>query len=74
MRHRAPLFIAEVDPEKLCVRRATERILIPEANADIGAGFGVLEFSPRETWVFTSELPTKRSRDYNRVLMARITW
>jgi hypothetical protein len=28
MRHRAPLFIAEVDPVRLCVRRATERILV----------------------------------------------
>jgi hypothetical protein len=74
MRHRAPLFIAEVDPERLCVRKQTERILIPESNADIGAGFGVLEISPRETWVITSELPTKGSRDYNRVLMARVTW
>jgi hypothetical protein len=58
----------------LCVRRKTERILIPEENADIGAGFGVLDVNPRETWVITSELPTKGSRDYNRVLMARITW
>ena len=41
MRNRAPIFIAEVDPEKLCVRRATERVLFPDENADIGAGFGV---------------------------------
>lgn len=74
MRNRAPLFIAEVDSGRLCVRKQTERILIPEENADIGAGFGVVEVSPRETWVITSELPTKGSRDYNRVLMARITW
>lgn len=74
MRHRAPLFIAEVDPVRLCVRRATERILIPESNADIGAGFGVVDVSPGETWVITSEIPTKGSRDYNRVLMARLTW
>ena len=74
MRHRAPLFIAEVDPVRLCVRRATERILIPESNADIGGGFGVVEVSAGETWVITSEIPTKGSRDYNRVLMARLTW
>ncbi len=74
MRHRAPLFIAEVDPVRLCVRRATERILIPESNADIGAGFGVVDVSPGETWVITSEIPTKGSRDYNRVLLARLTW
>jgi hypothetical protein len=74
MRNRAPLFIAEVDPERLCVRKATERVLFPEENADIGAGFGVVAVSPRETWVITSELPTKGSRDYARVLMARIIW
>jgi len=74
MRHRAPLFIAEVDPVRLCVRRATERILIPESNADIGAGFGIVAVSPGETWVITSEIPTKGSRDYNRVLLARLTW
>lgn len=74
MRHRAPLFIAEVDPEKLHVRRATEKILIPESNADLGAGFAVVEVNPHETWVVTSEIPTRGSRDYNRVLMARLRW
>lgn len=74
LRHRAPLFIAEVDPVRLCVRRTTEQILVPENNADLGAGFGVVAVSPRETWVITSEIPTRGSRDYNRVLMARLTW
>ncbi|HND56093.1 MAG TPA: sialidase family protein, partial [Pirellulaceae bacterium] len=32
-RHRAPLFIAQVDPEKLRVIRATERIAVPERGA-----------------------------------------
>jgi len=30
------------------VRRATERVVFPEENADIGAGFGVLDVSPHE--------------------------
>ena len=34
-RNRAPLFIARVDPGKLHVIRATERIAIPERGADI---------------------------------------
>jgi hypothetical protein len=74
MRHRAPLFIAQVDPEKLQIIRATERVLVPESDADLGAGFGVLDFSPQETWVVTSEIPTKGTRNYNRVLLARIIW
>jgi hypothetical protein len=73
-RHRAPIFIAAVDPERLVVRRATERIVFPEENADLGAGFAVLEVNPRETWVVTSEIPTRGSRDYNRVLLARLRW
>jgi hypothetical protein len=74
MRHRAPIFIAQVDPDKLHVIRKTERILFPENNADLGAGFGVVDYSPNETWVITSEIPTKGSRNYNHVLMAKLIW
>ncbi|MBL9190262.1 MAG: hypothetical protein JNK23_22460 [Opitutaceae bacterium] len=74
MRHRAPIFMAEVDAERLVVRRATERVVFAEENADLGAGFGVLDVSDREKWVITSEIPTKGSRDYNRVLLARLMW
>ncbi len=53
-RHRAPLFIARVDPEKLHVVRDTERILVPERGARLG-NFGVVEVSPSETWVTVTE-------------------
>jgi len=53
-RHRAPLFIARVDPEKRHVIRASERILVPERGARLG-NFGVAEISPRETWVTVAE-------------------
>jgi hypothetical protein len=53
-RHRAPLFIAQVDPKTLIVLRATERILIPERGATLG-NFGVTEIDERETWVTVSE-------------------
>lgn len=39
-RHRAPLFMAQVDPERLCVIRETERVLVPERGARLG-NFGV---------------------------------
>jgi len=74
MRHRAPLFIAQVDPERLCVLRKTEQVLIPENNADLATGFTVTDVSPTESWVIASELPTKGSRNYNRVLLARLLW
>ena len=53
-RHRAPLFIARIDPEKLVVIRETERILVPQAGTRMG-NFGVLDVTPHETWVITTE-------------------
>ncbi len=53
-RHRAPLFMARVDPQRLCVLRDTERILVPERGARLG-NFGVTDVSPEETWVTAAE-------------------
>ena len=53
-RHRAPLFMAQVDPQRLCVLRKTERILVPERGARLG-NFGVTDVSPDETWVTVAE-------------------
>jgi hypothetical protein len=53
-RHRAPLFIAEVDPVRLCVNRATERVAVPERGARLG-NFGITEVSEQETWIVTGE-------------------
>jgi len=53
-RHRAPLFIAQVDPERLCVLRNTERILVPERGAKL-CNFGVARISDQESWVVVSE-------------------
>ncbi|MDX1946549.1 MAG: sialidase family protein [Pirellulaceae bacterium] len=83
-RHRAPLFIAQVDPEKLRVIRSTERILVPERGARLG-NFAVTIVSERETWVTVAEwmqtwgpnhvLPVdnKYGSD-NSVYAARISW
>ena len=53
-RHRAPLFIAQVDPEKLHIIRSTEQILVPERGARLG-NFGVVNVTPEETWVVVTE-------------------
>ena len=53
-RHRAPLFIAQVDPERLCVLRSTETIVIPERGARL-CNFGVSQVSENEIWVVASE-------------------
>jgi hypothetical protein len=49
-RHRAPLFMARVDPEKLVAIRATEQMILPNLGKAFG-NFGVCDVSPRETWV-----------------------
>jgi hypothetical protein len=54
MRHRAPLFLAQVDPERLCVVRETERVLIPERGATLG-NFGAAAITANESWVTVSE-------------------
>lgn len=53
-RHRAPLFIAQVDPRRLCVVRKTERVLVPERGARLG-NFGVTRATEHETWVTVAE-------------------
>lgn len=82
-RNRAPLFIAQVDAEKLQVIRATERVLIPERGASLGSAFGVTEVSPNETWVTTAEwmqgpkgisVPGNKYGSDNSVYAARIFW
>jgi hypothetical protein len=53
-RHRAPLFIAQVDTDRLCVIRDTEQVLVPERGARLG-NFGVVRISERESWVTVAE-------------------
>ena len=53
-RHRAPLFIAQIDPNTLQVIRRSERILIPERGATLG-NFGAAAITPHESWVTVSE-------------------
>ncbi|MEO7652618.1 MAG: exo-alpha-sialidase [Bryobacteraceae bacterium] len=83
-RHRAPLFMAQVDPEKLVVIRATEKILVPERGARLG-NFGVVAVNERETWVTVAEwmqtwgpnyiMPVDNPRGSdNSVYAARILW
>jgi hypothetical protein len=75
-RHRAPLFIAQVDPERMVVIRSTERIIAPNKGAALG-NFGVVNVSENETWVTTSEGMAQKEKKYgadNYVYAARIFW
>ena len=53
-RHRAPLFMARVDTDRLCLIRSTERPVVPERGARLG-NFGICTASPEESWVVVSE-------------------
>ena len=76
-RHRAPLFIAQVDPDKLCVMRATEKILIPERGATLG-NFGASAITPGESWVTVGEGvwndEARRRGATGAVFVARVLW
>jgi len=78
VRHRAPLFMAEVDQDRLCVIRSTERVLIPARFGELGNS-GAAPITDAQSWVTVSEgwvdskfktLPGTESR----TLIARIAW
>ena len=76
-RHRAPLFIAQVDPERLVVIRSTEAIAIPDRGAPLG-NFGACAVSTEESWITDAEYilsssPDPRGADGS-VFVSRILW
>lgn len=75
IRHRAPLFLAEVDPDRLVVLRKTEQVLIPERGAPLG-NFGIYMVDKNEAWVTDAEYylgktPHERGAD-NTVWLVRV--
>lgn len=84
-RHRAPLFIARVDPETLRVVRDSEQVLVPEHGARLG-NFGVTEVNENESWVTVTEWMQAPGPNYsdpaplvargadNRVWVAKLKW
>lgn len=77
VRHRAPLFMGRVDPKKLQVIRATEKIVVPERGAELG-NFGCARINENEAWVTVSEglfMKDSRSRGAEgATFVARILW
>lgn len=53
-RSRAPLFIAQVDTERLCLIRESERVVFPAKDGRMG-NFTVAAISENEAWVMTGE-------------------
>lgn len=81
IRWRSPLWTARVDPEKLCLIRETERVVLPlvgdgiESPDDVAlmGNFHVTNVSPDESWVTVGEwMPRRQAR--GDVLLSRIGW
>ena len=79
-RHRAPLFLAQVDPGRQVVLQATERIVLPERGVPMG-NFGAVAIAPDESWITVGENmwnygsyhPTSKGAE-GAVLVGRIHW
>jgi hypothetical protein len=77
LRNRAPIFLAQVDPVRLCVIRKTEKAIIPERGAPLG-NFGAAVITPGESWVTDAEYivgsqANPRGADGS-VFAARVLW
>lgn len=77
VRNRAPIFIGQVDPERLCIVRSTESVLIPERGAMLG-NFGAAFITANESWVTDAEFmmggqPHPRGADGS-VWKATVRW
>ncbi len=53
-RHRAPLFAAEFDTERMALKRETEIVVIPERGARLG-NFGAISLDDGRAMVFAAE-------------------
>jgi hypothetical protein len=76
-RNRAPIFLAQVDPERLCVIRTSERAIIPERGVMLG-NFGAAAIDAGESWVTDAEYMaqgqvTPRGANGS-VFAARVLW
>lgn len=81
IRWRSPLWVAQVDPERRCLIKSTERVVLPLVGDGVNdpnhvalmGNFNVTNVSPDESWVTVGEwLPKDGYR--GDVLLARIRW
>jgi len=80
-RWRSPLFLAQVDPERRCLIRETEQIVLPLVGDGINnprhvarmGNFGVANITPEQSWITVGEcLPDDGWR--GDTLLARVIW
>ncbi|MGY8771193.1 MAG: sialidase family protein [Pirellulales bacterium] len=81
MRWRAPLWIAQVDPEARCLIRNTEQIVLPLTGDGVSnpnqvalmGNFHVTNVNAHESWVTVGEWIPKQNARGN-LLLARVNW
>lgn len=77
VRHRAPLFMSRVDPDKLQLIRTSEKVVVPERGAELG-NFGCARINEDESWVTVSEgmfmKDSKARGAEGATFVARILW
>lgn len=81
IRWRSPLWVAQVDPDRRCLIRSTERVVLPLVGDGINdpdqvalmGNFNVTNVSPGESWVTVGEWIPRGGYRGN-VLLARIRW
>ena len=75
------LWIARVDPERVCLIRETEQVVLPLVGDGVNAAddvaimgnFNVTNAAPEESWVTVGEWIPRRGGKGD-VLLARIRW
>lgn len=81
MRWRSPLWMAQVDPLTLRLKKSTERVVLPLVGDGVKqpdkvalmGNFHVTNVSPTESWVTVGEWQP-RNQIHGDVLLARIQW
>ena len=81
IRWRSPLWVAQVDTQELCLKKSTERVLLPLVGDGVNepdkvalmGNFNVTQASPDESWVTVGEFIPRHDYRGN-VLLARIRW
>lgn len=72
-RNRAPLYIADIDMETLSIKRATERIIVPNMGLPVG-NFWVCSVNQDESYVVTAEWPRDGDEINGDIWLAKIKW
>lgn len=77
VRHRAPLFIAEVDTSTMQLMKDTERIAVPNRGARLG-NFSVSHINEYESWITVAELMVGQGEEKyganGNVFAAKLIW